>query len=174
MSSWLRRRNVKTKQTNKQTTTTTTTTKTGIASAASSVALRGLPEVDASRRSNTGPGIAKLVAPFYQSYRTVVNSLPNYIWLFLDLLVVCNPNPDKCRMLHTSLISFHLISSFCKIFTAYHYFVLSQTQRSISCWWTGFCSLFEFNIPHWRLKTKWPVDRKSELFNKWKTYDQID
>ena len=47
----------------------------GKATAASSVALRGLSKADAGRGSNTEPGIAKPVAPFHHSHRAAVNNL---------------------------------------------------------------------------------------------------
>ena len=39
--------------------------KSSVATAASSVALHGLPKADAGRGSNTDPGTAKPVAPFH-------------------------------------------------------------------------------------------------------------
>ena len=47
----------------------------GIATAASSVVLRGLPKADAGRGSNTEQGTAKPVAPSHHSHRAAVNSL---------------------------------------------------------------------------------------------------
>ena len=47
----------------------------GIATAVSSVALRGLPIVDAGRGSNTEPGIAMQVAPLHHLHRTAVKNL---------------------------------------------------------------------------------------------------
>ena len=55
--------------------------------------------------------------------------------------------------------------SFCKIFTAYSYFILSQSQtrRSVSnCWSIG--SVFGLNMPHWCLKRKWPVAGRASCF----------
>ena len=92
------------------------------------------------------------------------------ILLFLDLLIVCKWT-YKCRMWHTSLISSFFLSFFiCKVFTAYNYFVLSQTEKKhLLLVDRVLFSDSGLNMFHWCLKTKWPVDRKSELFHKWKT-----
>ena len=51
------------------------TTIIGIATAALSVVLRGLPKADVGRRLNTKQSIAKPVAPFHHTHRTAVNNL---------------------------------------------------------------------------------------------------
>ena len=76
----------------------------------------------------------------------------------------------KCRMWHTSLISPFFLSFFiCKVFTAYNYFVLSQTEKKASpaggqgfvLWlWVEYVSLMSKNkVACWQ----------KELFHKWKT-----
>ena len=68
----------------------------------------------------------------------IISSFLLICWLYVTWMCVY-----KYRMWQTSLISFFLIFWFVKSsqHTNYNCCVLSQTERSISCWWIGFCSL---------------------------------
>ena len=89
-------------------------------------------------------------------------------WLYVTWTCVY---PYKCRLWHTSLISIFFISLFVKY--SQHIIILYCHRLKKHLLLVDRVVFSGLNMFHWRLKTKWPIDRKSELFHKWKTYRVI-